>query len=197
MSEHRCDHQFCPLCIERVKREDARVMSRNIIGVYQMDGQRYDVSHSEGGYRIENLETGLRSVQMSQDETERVLRDYQYQKVTNMPRNAVPPRFGWKYVDTEVLDLPQGYEIVDGQIQPRHMTGQFCDCDECEGVAEDETPVLLVDRILAYEQDELGENEIIELFAVLVETGMAWQLQGSYGRTAMALIEAGLIGARV
>jgi hypothetical protein len=116
---HRCDHQFCPVCIERVKREDVEAVKRH---------------------------------------------------------------------------LPHGYEIVDGEVQPRHMTGQFCECEECTG--EDPALAPTVDQIVAYEQGELDEDEIVELFAVLVETGMAWQLQGHYGRTAMALIEAGLIGAR-
>lgn len=50
-----------------------------------------------------------------------------------------------------------------------------------------------VDKIIWYEQDELSANEIIELFAELVKNGHAWSLQGSYGRTASALIKAGYI----
>lgn len=49
-----------------------------------------------------------------------------------------------------------------------------------------------VDKIMAYEQGDLGEDETIALFQDLIDSGLAWQLQGSYGRTAAALIEAGL-----
>lgn len=49
------------------------------------------------------------------------------------------------------------------------------------------------DAIIAYEQNELGEEETIELFQELVNSGLAWQLQGHYGRTAKYLLEAGLI----
>ena len=50
-----------------------------------------------------------------------------------------------------------------------------------------------IDKIIAYEQGELDEEETLELFQALVDNGMAWTLQGSYGRTAMSLLEVGLI----
>ena len=49
----------------------------------------------------------------------------------------------------------------------------------------------IVSRIVAYESGELDDVETIELFQRLVDTGLVWQLQGSYGRTAAALIAAG------
>ena len=51
----------------------------------------------------------------------------------------------------------------------------------------------MIDKIIAYEQGELSEDEIIELFQDLVNTGMAWRLQGHYGRMAKYLIDSGLV----
>ena len=51
----------------------------------------------------------------------------------------------------------------------------------------------MIDKLIAYEQGELDDDETLELFQTLVDNGMAWTLQGSYGRTAMSLLEAGLI----
>lgn len=50
-----------------------------------------------------------------------------------------------------------------------------------------------VEKIMAYEEGELGETETIELFQALVNSGLAWKLQGHYGRTATQLIKAGLV----
>lgn len=55
--------------------------------------------------------------------------------------------------------------------------------------------MLDLENIIAYENGELDEEETLEFFQSLVDSGMAWQLQGSYGRTAAQLIEAGLISA--
>ncbi len=51
----------------------------------------------------------------------------------------------------------------------------------------------VLDDIIAYEEGELDYDQIIELFQYLVDSGLAWQLQGSYGRKAMDLIAAGLV----
>ena len=54
-----------------------------------------------------------------------------------------------------------------------------------------------IDRIISYEQGDLGEAETVTLFQELIDNGMAWKLQGHYGRTAKALIDAGACTARV
>lgn len=51
----------------------------------------------------------------------------------------------------------------------------------------------LTRRIVEYELGELDTEDTIKLFQHLVDTGMAWELQGHYGRTANGLIEAGLV----
>jgi hypothetical protein len=51
----------------------------------------------------------------------------------------------------------------------------------------------LVSKIIAWESGELSDNETIEFFSELVKNGMAWSLQGMYGRFAMGLIENGFL----
>lgn len=51
----------------------------------------------------------------------------------------------------------------------------------------------VVGAIMAFEGGELDDDGVIELFQHLVDTGMAWSLQGSYGRAAASLLEQGLI----
>lgn len=53
-----------------------------------------------------------------------------------------------------------------------------------------------LDKIIAYEQGDLDEDECIALFQDLINSGLAYQLQGSYGRTASYLIQNGYCTAR-
>lgn len=58
-----------------------------------------------------------------------------------------------------------------------------------------------VSQIIAYEQGDIGDctvpladqTELLNLFQELVNTGLAWKLQGHYGRTAANLIRLGYI----
>jgi hypothetical protein len=49
------------------------------------------------------------------------------------------------------------------------------------------------DKMMAYESGELNDADTITFFADLVKSKMAWSLQGSYGRMASAMIDAGFI----
>lgn len=50
-----------------------------------------------------------------------------------------------------------------------------------------------VGAIIAFESGELDEEETIELFQHLLDTGLVWNLQGCYGRAAQELLETGAI----
>jgi hypothetical protein len=54
-----------------------------------------------------------------------------------------------------------------------------------------EFPVLT--HVIDYENGDIEYEKFLELFQYLVDTGLAWQFQGSYGRTAISLIDEGLI----
>ena len=51
----------------------------------------------------------------------------------------------------------------------------------------------LASKFDAYETGNMTEEGVIEFFQELVNSGLAWSLQGHYGRTAMHLIECGLV----
>jgi hypothetical protein len=55
----------------------------------------------------------------------------------------------------------------------------------------------LVAQIIDYENGGMTEEETISFFQELVNSGLAWQLQGSYGRMAAYLIEKGLVKRKV
>ena len=49
----------------------------------------------------------------------------------------------------------------------------------------------MLDFIMAFENGECTEEEIIDGFQELINSGTVWKLQGSYGRMARQLIDAG------
>lgn len=46
-------------------------------------------------------------------------------------------------------------------------------------------------QMIAWEQGDLDAEGTLALFQGLIDSGLAWKLQGCYGRTAKALIEGG------
>lgn len=56
-----------------------------------------------------------------------------------------------------------------------------------------EVPFDLVGNIMDYESGNLDDEGTLALFAHLIRSGMAWRLQGFYGRAAKQLIEQGII----
>ena len=54
----------------------------------------------------------------------------------------------------------------------------------------------IVGKIMDYEGGDLDEADTLELFQELVNSGMAWQLQGHYGRMAQHLINEGYINGK-
>lgn len=46
--------------------------------------------------------------------------------------------------------------------------------------------------LIKYENDEMTDEEEVAFFQKLIDTGMAWTLQGHYGRTAERFINEGL-----
>lgn len=60
-----------------------------------------------------------------------------------------------------------------------------------DGIIKQNNPDLS-DQIISYEAGEMGEDEEIGFFQALIDTGMIWDLQGSYVDKATTLINAGL-----
>lgn len=54
----------------------------------------------------------------------------------------------------------------------------------------------MVSDIMAFEEGSMDEERSIALFQRLLDSGLVWQLQGSYGRTAQRLLDRGLIKKR-
>lgn len=51
----------------------------------------------------------------------------------------------------------------------------------------------VVEQLVEYECGLLDGEGVLALFQELVDTGMAWKMQGSYGRMAEHLLDEGLI----
>jgi hypothetical protein len=51
----------------------------------------------------------------------------------------------------------------------------------------------LFNDMMNYEDGTLDTSEIVELFSKLIASGLAWKLQGFYGRQAQSLINNGYL----
>ena len=59
-------------------------------------------------------------------------------------------------------------------------------------MSQDGRQRIMVDKIVKYESGEMSVEEVVDFFQELINSGLCWQLQGHYGRTARHLIEQGL-----
>jgi hypothetical protein len=46
-----------------------------------------------------------------------------------------------------------------------------------------------LDKMIAWENGDLSEEDTCSLFQNLIDSGLCWRLQGCYGRMAQALID--------
>lgn len=51
----------------------------------------------------------------------------------------------------------------------------------------------MIDKMMAYEEGMLDGAGMVYLFSEIIKNGMAWSLQGHYGRMASRLIETGIL----
>jgi len=58
-------------------------------------------------------------------------------------------------------------------------------------------PLDLTSAIIEYESGQLSREQTIDLFQHLVDSGLAWSLQGHYGRTAAELLRRGVIKPKI
>ena len=54
----------------------------------------------------------------------------------------------------------------------------------------------IVDKIIAFEQGDMENHEVILFIQELIDNGTAWTLQGTYGRIASSLIRSGVCHAK-
>lgn len=82
------------------------------------------------------------------------------------------------------------YNYAPGRDSSKSREGEFLEnVDELEAAEDFDS----VSFIMDYEDGALGEAEIVEGFQHMLDTGLVWQLHGSYQRAAVAMLDAGLI----
>jgi predicted RNA-binding Zn-ribbon protein involved in translation (DUF1610 family) len=65
-------------------------------------------------------------------------------------------------------------------------------CLKCKEKVKKAANQVDVEKLMAWEDGSLSEDDTVELFQQLIDNGMAWQLQGMYGGMAHHLIQQGL-----
>jgi hypothetical protein len=82
------------------------------------------------------------------------------------------------------------FHATAGQVSPG-LDALHALCDAQSPVHQVAQPFDTFTFIMAYENGELNEDEIVYGFQQLIDSGLVWSLQGSYGRMAARLIEDG------
>ena len=85
--------------------------------------------------------------------------------------------------------IPQGIASVRGVVECGSKRARAISSNHKLPCAE--VDMDYVDDIIAFENGDLGHKQTVALFQKLIDNGMAWSLQGFYGRMAHDLIEAG------
>ncbi len=53
----------------------------------------------------------------------------------------------------------------------------------------------LLGKMMAWEDGSLDCDDVVPFFQRIVDSGLVWKLQGTYGRTAQNMLDAGMIEA--
>jgi hypothetical protein len=84
-------------------------------------------------------------------------------------------------------------KIFDVTAVEEGSPGPFSEEEKAQiGTGYEDGPNSLLDQMIAYEEGSLDEDDTVDLFQQLIDSGLVWKLQGQYGRMAKALIDAGL-----
>ena len=76
-------------------------------------------------------------------------------------------------------------------MKQKKTKGRAAALDSRRDLAGDRRDNLLA-RMITWESGLLDGDEAVAMFQELIDNGMAWKLQGHYGRTAVDLIRRGL-----
>lgn len=92
------------------------------------------------------------------------------------------------------IELAGGFDSIGEEKDKRYQEqgGKIVEVPADTPPTEDEKGKL-VGMIIEFEDGSLSDVDTIKLFSELIKSGMAWKLQGFYGRTAHSLIENGYL----